>query len=239
MSKLSPFAMTLCLTVAACGSDEEPVVDAGPVDSGVVDTPDTGVPSKCPIPGNKMDCETNTACLEGPEQLSSPPSTCQPFCPEYAATRVVSGTIRPLFCATGECRIPETGPQVNLRMSRAGLTRITHFVLVSMHGITTGGERLTCAQVEAEGRTSFFEDACYTVMDVRGLISASNPASGDVFTFSVSRYPASSPVLTVVYGFESDDTSLPPIGFSCTDYDVPAAGAPPGEVTLTDMTLIQ
>lgn len=236
---ISPLLLGLAL---ACGDTEPGPTDAGPVDTGPAPIPDSGVPSKCPIPGNRMDCTSTDMCLNPTEMLSAPSASCGDFCPEYAVSRQCAGGFCKLLCDTGECVTPASigsDEPLQLLMSRGGVRTANRFVVVAMHGTTTGGETLGCDAVEADP-TGFFDDPCYSVTDVRGPIEGIG-VSADVFGFPLSRIPAGQRAVFVVYGFESEDTSVGPIGISCTEIDVPEAGAGMGsaqDVNGTEMTLI-
>lgn len=239
---LPPLAVLALLASGACGSDDVQPVDAGSPDMGTVDVPDGGVRAKCPLPGNDPSCvavaDMAQGCLQPTEMLRE---ECAPFCPGRPPTRSCSTGFCPVVCAVGQCIEPETILQnepLNLNMDVGAVQSATYFVRVVMYGETSGGNPFTCADVMAAPLT-FFDDPCYNVTDVRA--SPVQPGPGNVYTFTFSRVPASTPMVFVVYGFASDDTAAAPLGISCTEIEVPASGSGMGapiEVNATTMTFL-
>lgn len=245
MMKSIAYALTLSLAagLTGCGSDDTETPDMGVEDMGMQMIPDAGVVAKCPLPENARTCETNEACLQGNEMLNAASANCGDFCPSYAVSRSCGDMTCPLVCEVGECKQLPTilgNEPLNLLVDRGGVRNASRFVVVMMHGTTTGGAQLTCDDVTAD-LTGFFDDPCYTVLDVRGPYDGVNEG-GDVFGFSISRMPAGESAVAVVYGFESDDTSAGPVGVSCTELTIPDQGAGMGtaqRINANNMELIQ
>jgi hypothetical protein len=171
--------------------------------------------------------DESQGCLPPGEALSTN-NRCGDFCPGYYATPCGSESC-PVVCAVGQCRTESTlepGELLNLNMPVGAVTDAAFFVQIVMYGVTSGGNAFTCADDVMGAPTTFFEDPCYNVTDVRAGTAAQ---LGDVFRFTFSRVPAATRMVFVVLGFESDDTTAAPLGISCTEVDVPAAGAGMGD----------
>ncbi len=240
MKRLSSLALLSFGLLAGCGSDDPPPpTDAGvdSIDGSVA--ADAGVRAKCTLPENNPSCRSVTdselGCLNRGERLNSD-NRCGDFCPGYLQ-RTCGDSFCPRVCATGQCvdlAIIDREEPLNLKLD-VGELRPGFFVRMVFYGETSGGNPFTCADVRADP-TGFFRDPCFNPTDMRA--SAPQPGPGNVYTFTFSRVPQDSPVVFVVYGFPSSDTTEPPVGISCTETLIPVAGSGGGsplEVNATRM----
>lgn len=235
MSRPLPFLSLLALPVAsiACGSDTEglpppapmdaPSMDASvAVDTGVVLTPDAGLRARCPLPGNSPTCTSQSECGE-----VRPRSYCVDYCPEERDTRCPMGGRLDrcvAVCELGQCAAPEKlqSPLINVQFELGAIQSARSFVGIAVVGETSGGNPFGCADVESAPGRKFFDEApmCYNIVEVR---RGERVGTGSFFV--PFRGLPSTPMVFVIYAFETDDDSTDPVGFACAEETLPAPGA--------------
>lgn len=208
--------LALAFVPAACGDDGgSGSPDTGPADMGMVAPPDSGVTAICPLEANMPSCRQAMDCLGTGEDFSQPPN-CDGFCPGFSDK----------MCLTGQCGVVSpigNDEPVTLNVDVGGLVNdISFLARMVVDTETAGGVSIGCAEVMSDPK-AFFRQPCFNITDVR--TTGTSGFSGTVFPLPFTRIQSERRVLFVVYGFADSDTTVDPIGISCTEFDVPAAGS--------------